>query len=57
MSTATVPRVTGYPVPATGADLNSEPVRTQITNIVDFLEGANLATGNVDVTEVLLQCS
>lgn len=52
MSTATVPRVTGYPVPATGADIDSEPVRTQIVNIVDFLEGANLATGNVDVTEV-----
>lgn len=52
MSTATVPRATGYPVPASGAALNSEPVRTQLVNIVDFLEGGNIAQGNVDVTEV-----
>lgn len=52
MSTATVPRVSGYPVPATGAALDSEPIRTQIVNIVDFLEGANIATGNVDTSEI-----
>lgn len=52
MSTATVPRATGYPVPASGAALNSEPVRTQLVNIVDFLEGGNIAQGNIDVTEV-----
>jgi hypothetical protein len=52
MSTATVPRATGYPVPATGADLNSEPVRTQFVNIVDFLEGGNIATGNVNTSEI-----
>lgn len=52
MSTATLPRATGYPVPASGAALNSEPVRTQLVNIVDFLEGGNIAQGNVDVTEI-----
>jgi hypothetical protein len=52
MSTYSIPKVTNYPVPVANSKIQSAPIRNQISNIVTALEGGNLATGNVDTTEV-----
>src|SRR3990167_4041803 len=45
---ATITRVTGYPVPGASPDMETAPIRNQISNIVTFLEAANIDENNVD---------
>lgn len=45
---ATITRVTGYPVPVANSDMESAPIRNQISNIVTFLEATNIDENNVD---------
>jgi hypothetical protein len=49
---ASVTKHADYPVPGTSSDVNSEPVRTQIVHIVDFLEGTNIDEANVDTSGI-----